>query len=478
MSELQNVTIADMDPHRFASVLSEDEFRELLGLIEVGTELMRGRIVWNVNSTPTGGGVAELLRPLLGYCRGSGVDARWRVISGNREFFAITKRLHNRLHGSDGDGGELGPAERASYERTLAGNGQELAGLVHRDDIVVLHDPQTAGIAESVRATGAAVIWRCHVGLDHANDRAVEAWDFLRPYVLPADAYVFSREAFAWDGLDHDKITVIQPSIDVFSPKNAGQAPVQTRAILAQAGIVTHPGAGEATFTRSDGVPSRVRLRAEMIEEQALTPDDRLVTQISRWDALKDPVGVIRGFTEHVADQLEAHLVLAGPSASAVADDPEGAAVFASVRDAWHALPDDRRRRVHLASLPMEDIDQNAAIVNALQRHSEIVVQKSLAEGFGLTVAEAMWKERPVVASRIGGIQDQIVDGESGVLLSDPRDPREFGAAVSDLLADRERASRIGLAARDRVQHHFLGPHHLGRYFELISRLIGARTEA
>jgi trehalose synthase len=396
------------------------------------------------------------------------------VICGDREFFTITKRLHNHLHGSDGDGGELGPSERARYERTLAANAQELAGLVRPDDVVILHDPQTAGIVEAVSATGAAVIWRCHVGLDHANGRAIEAWDFLRPYVLPADAYVFSRMAFAWDGLNSDKITMIQPSIDVFSPKNAAQTTEQSHAILAQAGIVGRPGEGDPTFTRSDGVPSRVRLRAELIEDEPLTPGHRLVTQISRWDGLKDPVSVVRGFTEHVAPGLDAHLVLAGPSTAAVADDPEGAMVFGAVREAWHALPADLRRRVHLASLPMEDIDQNAAIVNALQRHSEIVVQKSLAEGFGLTVAEAMWKERPVVASRIGGIQDQIVDGESGVLLSDPRDPREFGAAVSDLLADPERASRIGVAARDRVQHHFLGPHHLGRYFALISELIDA----
>jgi trehalose synthase len=158
----------------------------------------------------------------------------------------------------------------------------------------------------------------------------------------------------------------------------------------------------------------------------------------------------------------------------AVSDDPEGAAVFAEVAEAWHALPSVVRRRVHLASLPMADVEENAAIVNALQRHADVVVQKSLAEGFGLTVAEAMWKARPVVASRIGGIQDQIVDGESGVLVSDPGHLKEFGSAVSGLLSEPERASRIGAAAQARIRDHFLAPHHLARYFELIAGLVNA----
>jgi trehalose synthase len=166
--------------------------------------------------------------------------------------------------------------------------------------------------------------------------------------------------------------------------------------------------------------------------------------------------------------------LLAGPATDSVSDDPEGAAVLASVRRTWERLPWDIRARVHLASLPMDDIDENAAIVNAIQRHATVVAQKSLAEGFGLTVVEAMWKARPVVASRVGGIQDQIVDGESGVLISHPRDQEEFGWAVVGLLQDRERAARIGKAAHQRVRDHFLGPYHLQRYFELIERLVTA----
>jgi trehalose synthase len=179
-------------------------------------------------------------------------------------------------------------------------------------------------------------------------------------------------------------------------------------------------------------------------------------------------VGVIAGFAERVAGRSDAHLVLAGPSTDAVADDPEGAKVLQQAVKAWERLPRSTQRRVHLASLPMADADENAAIVNALQRHADVVVQKSVAEGFGLTVAEAMWKARPVVASAIGGIQDQIVDGESGVLLADPLDLTTFGDEVSALLRDPERANRIGTAARQRVRQRFLGPHHLGRFFDLI----------
>ena len=167
--------------------------------------------------------------------------------------------------------------------------------------------------------------------------------------------------------------------------------------------------------------------------------------------------------------------MLVGPSTAAVADDPEGAQVLEDVRTAWHELPAGVRRRVHLCSLPMEDVEENAAIVNALQRHATVVVQKSLAEGFGLTVAEAMWKQRPVVASRIGGIRDQIEDGRSGMLLPDPRDLEQAGAAIVELLSDGERAQQIGIAAQRRVQQQFLGPHHLGRYFEVMQRVAAQR---
>jgi trehalose synthase len=186
--------------------------------------------------------------------------------------------------------------------------------------------------------------------------------------------------------------------------------------------------------------------------------------QVSRWDRLKDPSGVMEGFARFVPIELGAHLVLAGPRSAEVADDPESDEVLRAVREARDSLPSETRGRVHLASLPMEDDEENATIVNALQRRADVVVQKSLREGFGLTVAEAMWKGRPVVASRVGGIQDQIVDGESGVLVDDPRDLRSFGEAVAGLLRDPERGRRMGAAAHARIRDEFLPPGHLMKW--------------
>jgi trehalose synthase len=233
----------------------------------------------------------------------------------------------------------------------------------------------------------------------------------------------------------------------------------------------------DATFQRQDGTPGRVDRQAELFEEHRLTPERAVVLQVSRWDALKDPLGVIQGFSDHVPAATGAHLVYAGPAVTSVADDPEGIGVLREAVALRESLGTEARARVHLATLPMEDAEENAIIVNALQRHATVIVQKSMAEGFGLTIAEAMWKARPVVASRIGGIQSQIVDGESGVLLDDPYDLRAFGAAVTDLLLDRPRATEIGERARERVRDRFTSPRSLLDYLELFCT-IAERREA
>jgi trehalose synthase len=467
------IAISPISPDRFRSVLPADRFERFERSASEARELLQGRVVWNINSTARGGGVVELLNPLVAYARGAGVDARWVVIDGTPEFFSVTKRIHNRLHGSQGDGLALDERARRVYERVLADNAAALDARLRSGDIVILHDPQTAGLVDAMRAAGATVIWRCHVGLDTPNELARQAWDFLLPYLRDAERYVFSRESFAWEGLDRDRIVVIAPTIDVFAPKNEDLDAETVLAILGAAGLVAGDGEhGPAAFRHQDGTPGRVERRAALVENSPLRPETPVVLQVSRWDALKDPLGVIEGFAEHVPAVTGAHLVYAGPAVDAVDDDPEGGQVLRQAIDLRNRLAEEPRRRVHLALLPMQDAQENAVMVNALQRHARVVVQKSLAEGFGLTVAEAMWKARPVVASRIGGIQDQIVHGDSGVLLDDPRDLAAYGGAVAELLSDRERAERMGERARDRVRDRFVSVRSLLDYFEVIRGLL------
>jgi trehalose synthase len=467
---LTEVPITATAPDRFRALLG-DEYAAVERAVEAAQRLLAGRVIWHVNSTARGGGVAEMLQSLLAYARGAGVDVRWLTIDGDPDFFEVTKRIHNHLHGDPGDGGPLGANERAVYEAALADTAAELAGRVGAGDVVYLHDPQTAGLASALASLPVRIVWRCHVGLDTPTAVARAAWDFLRGYVECADAYVFSRRAFAWDGLDPDRIWLVAPSIDAFSPKNQELEPAAVAAILATAGITTDGRGPAPAFVRQDGTPGTVERRAELDQAAPVPADARLVTQVSRWDRLKDHAGVMRAFDEHLDDRT-AHLLLVGPSVAEVADDPEGAAVLAEVREQRRRLRADLRDRVHLACLPMADVEENAAMVNAIQRRADVVVQKSLAEGFGLTVAEAMWKARPVVASRIGGIQDQIEDGVSGVLLGDPADLAQAAAAVDALLADPTRARRMGEAARERVRGSFLGTRHLVQYMKLLERLL------
>jgi trehalose synthase len=219
---LESVPIGRLPLDRFASVLPPDRYRLVLTAAERARRLLRGRVIWNVNSTARGGGVAEMLISLLAYAHGVGVDARWMVIGGNDRFFGLTKRIHNNLHSAPGDGGELGEAERQIYEQALGPNIAEFAKVVDPRDLVIVHDPQPAELIPRLKELGVPVIWRCHVGSDVPSELSRRAWKFLSPYVRRADAYVFSRQAFVWEGLAGDKIELIAPVIDAFSPQEPG----------------------------------------------------------------------------------------------------------------------------------------------------------------------------------------------------------------------------------------------------------------
>ena len=466
----------DIDPlplDRLEELLRGERGRQLHENARMARDLFAGRVVWNISATATGGGVAEMLTALLSYCRGAGVDARWLVLDGTPEFFRLTKRIHNLLHGSDGDGGRLDDDDRAAYEEALQRNIEALTDRISADDFVLLHDPQTAGLVPQLLGTGARVLWRSHIGRDTTNEHTDRGWRFLRPYVEKAHATVFSRQEYVPDWVDHDRVAIIPPSLDPFSAKNAELDPEDVRATLGRAGLVDLPDhGGELEFQRHDGSTGRLRRHDDVFAAGGVVPGDaRLVMQVSRWDRLKDMGGVLQAFADHLDSMPdEVHLALVGPDVSGVTDDPEGAEVLEQCTQQWRALPATAQERIHLATLPMDDVEENAHLVNALQRHAELVVQKSLVEGFGLTVTEPMWKGRPVVASRVGGIRDQIVEGVSGLLV-EPEDLDGFAEACRAVLVDPELAARLGSGARERVRERFLGDRQLTQYLELLGGL-------
>jgi trehalose synthase len=347
-----------------------------------------------------------------------------------------------------------------------------MTGRLRPGDLVLLHDPQTAGLTAPVTEAGALVAWRSHIGVDWGNDATRGAWSFLRPYLTRAERFVFSRGEYVPSWIPAEKAAIIPPSIDPFSPKNQQLDAGVVRGILASIGVLDDVGAREpASFVRRDGRTGFVTRSAEITGEGRPGPDDPVVVQVSRWDRLKDMAGVMQGFADYVAPSCGGYLLLVGPAVAGVTDDPEGAAVFGDCLLQWRELPAGVRDRILLITLPLDDADENAAMVNALQRHASVIVQKSLAEGFGLTVAEGMWKGRPVVGSAVGGIIDQIPEG-TGILLPDPEDLEAFGAAVRRLLDDPDGAARMGRAAQAHVRDQYVGDRHLLRYASLFDAMI------
>ncbi len=470
---MQEVAIAPIPLDRLAAQIGPVRADRLDQYAIRAQQMLAGRRIWNINATATGGGVAEMLQALLAYGRGAGVDTRWLVLDGTPEFFRFTKRLHNLLHGSPGDGGPVGAAEHRLYLDVLTDNLDHIGSRVRPGDVVILHDPQTAGLAEGLHELGVHVVWRCHVGRDESNEFTDRAWSFLRPYVDEAQAVIFSRRAFAPDWVDPSRLFLIPPSLDPFSAKNREITPAEVASALPYSGIVDMGHTeGSLDFVRRDGSSGRVRRHDDLVLGGPAPDGARLVVQVSRWDRLKDMAGVLTGFADNLSRFPEdVHLMLVGPDVVGVSDDPEGRAVLDECVAIWQNEPEPVRQRIHLCSLPMDDVDENAHLVNAIQRYATVVVQKSLVEGFGLTVTEPMWKARPVLASRVGGIQDQIVDGESGVLLDDPYDLDAFAAQLDGLLRDGDRAERLGNNARERVRELFLGDRHLIQYVELFGTL-------
>lgn len=470
---IQEVHVPPQPLDRYAPFARPEQLERVRTLSAALAVKLDGRAVWNINSTAAGGGVAELLQSKLGYVRGSGIDGRWLAISGPPEFFQLTRKLHDALHGMGTFRADA--ADRGLYEQVLGQNAAELDAVIENDDVVILHDPQTVGLAPHLLRRGVTVVWRSHIGQDRFDPVVVEGWRFLLPYLENVETVVFTRPSFVPEALRARRVKIIPPTIDPNSAKNQALADETVRAILVHIGVIGGPaGDGHRTFLRQDGSPGRVDRFVDVVRTgPAIDWDMPMITQVSRWDHLKDPIGVLNGFVRclDAKPRTCGALVLAGPNVHGVADDPAAVSAYNDVLTAWRDLPHNWRHHVHLVTLPMADIDENAAIVNALQRHASIVVQKSLHEGFGLTVAEAMWKHRPVVASAVGGIRDQIEDQVDGLLIQDATDLDAFAQALLRLLEDEPLRHTLGERAHFKVRDHFLGLETLTRYAELLLQI-------
>ena len=395
----------------YTPVLGEPEVAELRTL----AARLQMRTVQMVNSTAMGGGVAEMLNRLIPILQELGLAIRWEVITGGNDFYEITKAFHNALHG----GPYTMPPE--SFDTFLAYNEQNLLRLQMEAEFIVIHDPQPVALIRTRRDRSGHWIWRCHIDLSRPNPAV---WGFLEPWVNRYDGAIFSSAEFA----RHLPVPqyLFYPSIDPLSEKNRELEPELVRSTLERFGI---------------------------------DPQRTILTQISRFDRLKDPLGVVRAF-QIVKRYFDCQLVLAGGGAS---DDPEGEAVLSEVREAVGNDPD-----VHLLNLP----PWSATEINALQRGSTIIIQKSLREGFGLTVTEGLWKGKPVVASAVGGIPLQIIHKHTGLLAHSVE-----GTAyqIRFLLSNPAIAERLGEQGRAYVREHFLITSSAKRYLTLFLHLSGGR---
>ncbi len=453
---------------------------------------LQGRTVWMVSSTARGGGVAEMLPPIVSLLRDLGVRVEWMVIGSDEPaFFDLTKRIHNLIHGVGVPA--LDEPARALYERVNRENAASLRGLVRPGDVLVVHDPQPLPMAAELRQEVPLItVWRSHIGLDTENEATRAAWSFLDPYLDAYDAAVFSAPEYIPTRLAR-RATVIPPGIDPLAPKNRDLSLRQTIEVLCSAGLIPCPGptvGGPYSELAHRVNPDGSLSPANATENIGLLTRP-IVTQVSRWDRLKGFLPLLDAFAMLKRSVYEGakgddpvyrrhldlvRLVLAGPEPAAIQDDPEARGVLEELQGAYAALHPAVQDDVALLLLPMRSLEENALMVNALQRASTVVAQNSLREGFGLTVAEAMWKRVPVLSnSRACGPRQQVRDGLDGRLIGDPENRAELQAAMQDMLADPDRLERWGHSAQRRVHDQFLVLTQLrawGRMLEsLLSRL-------
>jgi trehalose synthase len=398
--------------NQYAPIVGADVIDHLRQLAEP----LQGMKVVHVNSTREGGGVAEILHRLIPLKRELGLDASWEIVTGDSQFYQCTKKMHNALQSNrDGISSEL----LQHYEAVNAENVERLKDLLQEADIVIVHDPQPAPLLKYCQARRGKWIWRCHID---ASRPFRPVWKYLQKFIREYDASIYSLSAFA-QPMPHP-LYIIPPSIDPLSDKNIALDTAEIQ------GVCTDFG---------------------------LDPERPIVSQISRFDRFKDPVGVIRACRMAKAFGPPLQLVLAGGTAN---DDPEGGEVLAEVTAEAQDDPD-----IHVLMLPPDA----HRIINAIQRLSTIVLQKSIKEGFGLTVTEALWKGKPVIGGDAGGIRLQVVNHQTGFLVNTPE-----GAAlrIRYLLNHHDRLQQMGKTARNFVLENYLLTRHLREYLTLMVAIV------
>jgi trehalose synthase len=410
---LQQVNVGTKLLADYATIAS----RGLMDQIRALAEPLAGKRVLHLSATAFGGGVAEILYTLVPLMRSAGLEAEWRVIYGRDEFFDVTKTIHNALQG-----GATG-LTKEQEETYRVFNRENADGLEGSFDFVIVHDPQPAGIIEHARAAADHWIWRCHIDLSAPNESVLA---FLDPWLTRYDAAVFHRRQYVPSSNELPASYVWPPAIDPLTPKNMALSTEDAAYILDQFGIdVTRP----------------------------------LVTQVSRFDPWKDPLGVVEAWQIVRQSHPGVQLALVGSMAH---DDPEGWDYYNRTVRAADGDPD---------IFILSNLNNVGSVeVNAFQVHSAAVLQKSIREGFGLTVTEALWKTRPVVAGRVGGIVDQIEDGQTGYLVDSVE---ECAAATARVLEDPVRAREMALRGKEHVRRYFLTPRLLRDWLALFNDLAG-----
>jgi trehalose synthase len=399
-----------------------NDYREIVGDKIISdlykkSRKLSGKSVVHINSTYYGGGVAEILSSLVPLMNDVGLDAGWRTLRGSPDVFSITKKFHNALQG---DPIHLTSIKKKLYTKT----NEDFSIYTHLDhDFVIIHDPQPLPLIKFYKRKQ-PWIWRCHIDLSHPNEKL---WHFLKGFILQYDDVIISHESYRNNIPFEEKI--ISPVIDPLTPKN---------------------------MDLSEGTINKY------LHKYKIPTDKPLVTQISRFDKWKDPIGVINTF-KLVKEKVDCRLILCGSMAG---DDPEGIEIFKNVEREASDL-------IGKGDVILLNFDNNI-LVNILQRISEVIIQKSIREGFGLTITEALWKETPVVASNVGGIPLQITDGEDGFLF-EPNDLDGFAKKIIEILKDPEAYKEVGKKGKEKVRNNFLITRLLGDYLDLLNETLNCR---